>query len=159
MTLPQTRTDPPIRLLSAFNDLCQSRTPAYLVQIEGREMWVAASLSDTADFTLYVPDLERRVSFSRRSARSQRTLLRRPLPKWARYAAGIVIELADERHDLTVDGLEAVFVGAEAPGPRYDFSLGLALAALLHTIHDRPYTLDRLVDLVEAVRRGYVERG
>ena len=147
--------DPPLRLLATFHEIYPALEPTYIIQAPGRELWVAAAVSEAEAFTIHAPDLEGRVSFSWRTAKNKRTLLNRPLPSWARYPAGVILRLCAD--GLDADGVEAVVLGAERLGPRYDYSLGIAFAALLHTLHDQPYTADSLLDVVEKVRREYVE--
>ena len=155
VTLPAQGTNPPLRLLAAFQQIYPALAPTYIVQAPGRDMWVAASVAQTSAFTIHVPDLNGHTSFSRRSARSHRTLLKRPLPRWARYPAGVVIALSDSGMDI--DGIDTVVVSEEPPGPRYDYALGMTFVALIHSLHDRPYNSNSLLDIVEKVRREYVE--
>jgi hypothetical protein len=153
LTLPP-GTNPPLRLLSVFNTVHPGVMPAYIVQASGREMWVAA-VEDAESFTIHAPDLDHRTQFTWRTARRKQTVLRRPLPSWARYPAGVVVNLCQNGMDL--DGLSAVVVGGEALGPRYDYSLGVAFATLWHEIHEREYDPDALIAIVERVRTEYIE--
>jgi hypothetical protein len=118
-------------------------------------MWVAASVAQTNAFTIHVPDMSGHTSFNRRTARSYRTVLKRPLPRWARYPAGVVIALSN--CGLVVNGIDAVVVSEESPGPRYEYALGMTFAALIHSLHSQPYDSDSLLEIVEKVRREYVE--
>ncbi|MBC7871447.1 MAG: hypothetical protein H7Y09_11465, partial [Chitinophagaceae bacterium] len=79
---------------------------------------------------------------------------RRPLPGWARYPAGVIYLLGDM--DIEVEGVDVVIVGDEAHGPRYDFALGVAVAALWYEINSLIVTPEGLIDLVERVRREYI---
>lgn len=149
-------TNPPLRLLAAFQQTYPKfAVPTYVVQPPGREMWVAASLEEADEFTIHAPDFEARTAFNWRSAKSKQTVLKRPLPGWARYPAGVIYTLCAD--GLDVDGFHAIVVGDESKGLRYDYSLGLTFAALLYTIHDKPYTRESLMDIVDRVRRDYVE--
>lgn len=147
--------NPPLRLLSAFQSHYVGKMPEYIVQATGREMWVAAITDQTPRFDIYAADLNRQARFTRRSARAKQTHIRRPLPAWARYPAGVIARLCDD--GLHLNGVQAVVVGAEAHGPRYDFSMGLAFATLWHEVHGADYDEERLIALVEAVRRDYID--
>ena len=147
--------DPPMRLLLAFQQQFPDHTPQWILQGPGRDMWIAACPATEAQFTLNVPDIDARTTFSFRSARAKNTVFNRPLPNWARYPAGVLLLLRDM--GLESNGLQAALAGGEPPGPRYDFALGVTIAALWHEIHQRAYTHDSLIDLLEQVRRDYVE--
>ena len=155
MTLPVQGADPPLRLLAAFQQIYPALVPTHIVQAPGRDMWVAASVAQTNAFTIHVPDMNGHTSFSRRTAKNHRTLLKRPLPRWARYPAGVVIALSAS--GLDVDGIDTVVVSEESPGPRYDYALGMTFAALIHSLHGQSYDSDSLLEIVEKVRREYVE--
>lgn len=113
-----------------------------------------AVTNTTREVCLQAPDLHSKVRFSWRSACTRRTVLRRPLPRWARYAAGVVVALREA--GLDVPGASVVVVGDEVPGPRYDYALGVAVAALWHDMHQRPCDEHALSDIVEKVYREYV---
>lgn len=147
--------NPPLRLLVAYQQLYPEQPPEHIVQAPGRDMWVAANIDDTDTFTIHVPDLDARTTFNWRSAKFKRTVLNRPLPSWARYPAGVIFTLCAMGLDVT--GVDAVLVGEEPPGPRYDYALGMAVAALWYTLHSRPYTAETLLEIIEQVRRQYVE--
>lgn len=147
--------DPPVRLLMAFQQAFPSLTPEWIVQAAGRDMWVAAIADSHDKFTVAVPDMEARAAFNVRSAKTKTTTMNRPLPHWARYPAGVLLVLRD--FDAEIIGLQVVVVGTEPPGPRYEHAIGMAFAALWHHIHQKPYTTEALLELVERVRRDYVE--
>ncbi|MEQ8675971.1 MAG: hypothetical protein RLP44_23510 [Aggregatilineales bacterium] len=146
--------NPPIRLLAGFNAAYSGRSTEHLIYVPGRSMWVAAVGTDTVDFSIHVPDLEARTTFSLRTAKFKKTVLNRPLPQWGRFPAGVLLELCNAGMDI--EGLGAVIVGDETHGIRYEYGLGVAVAALVFTIHDTPYSDDDLIDIVEKVRREYV---
>lgn len=148
--------DPPLRLLTAFQDIYPSASPEHLIQAPGREMWTAALTLSEAKYTIHAPDLQSRATFNWRSAKFKQTTLKRPLPRWSRYAAGVVYILGADGAD--VPGVEVVVLGNEVTGPRYNYSIGIGLAALLHTLMERDYTPESLIALLERVRREYVER-
>ena len=147
--------NPPIFLLAAFSSAFPNRQPTHIIHVPGRSMWIAASTEQTAHYNIHVPDLDSRTSFSLRSARVKKTVLNRPLPRWARYPAGVIRTLC--ANGMYIDGVDTVVVGEEAQGLRYEYGLGIAIAALWHHLTDTPYGDDTLRDLVERVRRDYVE--
>jgi galactokinase len=147
--------DPPMRLLMSFQQHFPTLTPDWIVQAPGRDMWVAAAFIDQPTFTVGVADLDTRVTFSYRSAKTRTTALNRPLPGWARYPAGVLLALRDFGMETT--GLQAELAGGEPRGPRYEHALGIAIAALYFQAHQRVVTTTELIELVEQVRREYVE--
>ncbi len=118
-------------------------------------MWAAAIPDSHDKFTIAVPDIEARIAFNFRSAKTKTTILNRPLPRWARYPAGVLLALRD--FEVEARGLQVVVVGTEPSGPRYEHAVGIAIAALWYHIHQKSYTIEALVELVERVRRDYVE--
>jgi len=50
-----------------------------------------------------------------------------------------------------------VIVGDETQGIRYEYALGIITAAALHIMHNQPYDDDMLNDIVEKVRRDYID--
>lgn len=148
-------TNPPVRLLAAFYELYPGRTPEVIARAPGRDMWAAALRTNDETYTVIVPDLGGKAHFSRRSAITRRTVLNRPLPHWARFPAGVVIALSDAGFDAS--GFEAVLVGDEPQGPRYEYALGVTVAALWHDLLGLPYIEAGLVEFVEQARREYVE--
>jgi galactokinase len=147
--------DPPLRLLVAFQQAFPDHSPEWIIRAPGRDMWIAAVRAGSAQFTVAAPDLGGRATFSLQSAKSRLTVTRRPLPRWARYPAGVTILLDQEGLDVT--GLNMVFAGEEPPGPRFDYALGMAFATLWHELHQQPYTVDDLIEIVDRARREYVE--
>lgn len=147
--------DPPIHLLAEFHKIFPDIAPEHIVKVEGREMWLAAVTSNMTDYTIHAPDLSSKVVFNWRTAKNKRTLLNRPLPKWARYPAGVIYTLGAEGMD--VNGVCAVVVGEEPTGPRYDYGFALTVAALWHELTETDYTADSLLDVVDQVRRDYIE--
>src|SRR4030095_12713678 len=116
---------------------------------------IAAARSDNDTFTISSPDLDARVTFRLQSARVRRTVLQRPLPRWARYPAGVTLTVDNEGLDVT--GLNMVVMASEPPGPQYVYAVAMAFSALGHEILDQPYTIDRLIEIVDLARREYVE--
>jgi galactokinase len=152
---PFAAPDPPVRLLAAFQEHFPEHELVWLVRAPGRDTWIAAGRSENETFTVVSPDLDMRATFSLQSARVRRTVLQRPLPRWARYPAGVTLTVDNE--GLDVVGLNMVVMGTEPPGPQYDYSVGIAFAALWHEVQEHPYTIDRLIEIVDRARRDYVE--
>lgn len=152
---PFPTTDPPLRLLVAFQQAYPEQPLTWIIRAPGRDMWIAAVRANSERFTIYSPDMEGRATFTLQSAKSKRSHLQRPLPQWARYPAGVTLLLAQDGIDVM--GLNMVVMGGETSGPRYDYALGMAFAALWHEIYDLPFTTDDLIEIVDRTRRDYVE--
>jgi len=147
--------NPPVMLLAAFADAFPDHIVQLLVRAPGREMWIAASYSGDNSITVVAPEVEGRATFNLQSAKVKQTITRRPLPRWARYPAGVTLMLAQDGLDLI--GLNLVVMGNEPPGPRFDYGSGMAFAALWHDLYQLDYTIDTLIDLCDRARREYVE--
>lgn len=128
--------------------------PDWLVQAPQREMWVAGGTHDETAYQIHNSDEDNDTQFNLRSAKQKTTVLRRPLPAWARYPAGVVTQLAINGMD--VPPFNIVLLGDEPAGPRYDFGTGLVVAALCYELVEQTYTPDTLMQVVERVRREYV---
>jgi hypothetical protein len=128
-------------------------SPQVLVQAPGREMWAAARFNGASRYTIYAVDTGARVSFSYQSAKRKQTIHRRPLPRWARYIAGVNLQL-----DMTeMPGIDVVVCGNEPPGPRYEHSLGILFGALWYELNLEECSPDKLLEITERVRREYIE--
>jgi galactokinase len=147
--------DPPVRLLLAFQNAFPSMMPEWVTQAPGREMWTAAKVDTQPEFTIFVPDLEARTTFSLRSAKTRTTVMNRPLPRWARYAAGVLIAMCES--GMEIPGFQAVVIGTEPNGPRYEYAIGMTVAALCCQIARETCEHEQLLELLERVRRDYVE--
>lgn len=148
--------NPPLHLLAAFQQTYPDCTPTWVLQSPGRETWVAAMAADV-DYSLASANHQAQTRFSRRSAVFKQTINKRPLPDWSRYAAGVIVTLSDA--GLDVPGIRAVSHSEDTSfGPRHDHALGMAFAALWHEILGLPYTPEQVLEIVERVRRNYVER-
>lgn len=148
-------TDPPLRLLVAFQQAYPDQPMTWIFRAPGRDMWLAATQASSDLFTIVAADMEGRATFTLQSAKTKRTHQQRPLPLWARYPAGITLQLAQD--GLDVMGLNMVVLGGETPGPRYDYAMGIVFAALWHEIYGRPFTTDTLIEIVDRTRREYVD--
>ena len=146
--------NPPVMLLAAFTEAFPDHVMQFLIRAPGREMWIAASYSDDEAVTVVAPE-EGRATFNLQSAKVKQTITRRPLPRWARYPAGVTLLLAQNGLDLI--GLNLVVMGNEPPGPRFDYGSGMAFAALWHDLYQLDYTVDTLIDVVDRTRREYIE--
>jgi galactokinase len=147
--------DPPLRLLAAFQQAFPDQAMDWVIRAPGRDMWLAASHCDKAEFTIVAPDMGAlKATFSLQSAKVKRSVMQRPLPPWARYPAGVTLLLAQD--GLDVVGLNMVVIGDEPPGPRYNYALGMTFAALWHDLLQLPYTMDDLIALVDRTRREYL---
>jgi len=144
--------DPPIRLLIHYQTLYPETSPHWLIAPPGREMWAAAKPAPADHFCVYDVESESQATFSRQSAKSKRTILNRPLPRWARYVAGVILLMDD------APGVEAVICGDEPLGVRYEHSLGVVFAALMYDMQGIDYDERALVDFTERVRREYVDK-
>ncbi|RMF79544.1 MAG: hypothetical protein D6737_11080 [Chloroflexi bacterium] len=149
------QTEIPVRLLVAFYEAFPSQSPQWVVRAPGRDMWLAALPCNDNAYTIIAPDYEGRTSFNLRSARLKRTTLNRPLPHWARYAAGVILQFHEQGQ--TLNGLDLIMTGEEPEGPRFDYASGMAVAALWHSVHGLPYNAETLIEIVDRVRREYIE--
>lgn len=148
--------NPPLRLLMSMQRVFEESQPEWLIRAPGREMWLAATpLTDSLEYMLVNEDFDSSVTFSHRSAKSKQTVLKRPLPIWARYPAGVIATLGDAGMDIP--GFQAVMLGDEPSGPRYNFGMGVVFAAFCHELVEKPYKPASLTEIVERVRRMYVE--
>jgi hypothetical protein len=138
-------------LLAAFQQEF-NKTPDWLIAVKGREMWVAAEMRGGFPYTVIAPDMGVRIRFDRSSAKRKRTLRQRPLPAWSRYLVGSLAILA--RMGLEMPGATIVIAGDEPLGPRYDYNLGLAFAALWFEFNQREHTNQTLLDIMEDVQKS-----
>jgi hypothetical protein len=151
-------SDPPIRLLDAFQKHFPDESPTCILQAPGRELWIAAAQGESHCYMLAVPDLRvQRAIFTYQSAKHQRTIIGRPLPAWARSPAKVILAL--ENDGFEIDHLVAVIAGEEARGPRYEYAVDMAVAALCHELKGRPYTQESIIHLVDQVRRDTLKHG
>ena len=150
-TLP----NPPLRLLAAFQLTYPSQRANWIIDAPERDMWVGASIYDSGQFSATVPDLEATTTFRVKSARIKRTADNTPLPLWAYYLAGVSVILSNE--GLTCPGADMVLAGEEPSGPRYEYSMGMAFAALWYQYNARPFNQTILIEVLEQVRRDYID--
>jgi hypothetical protein len=147
--------NPPLRLLTRAQQIFDAPQPSWIVQAPERDMWIAATVNTGTEYAFNADEYQSRVRFSYRSARQRQTVLRRPLPLWARYPVGVVTALADA--GLDIPAFHALLLGNEPQGPRYDFGLGMVTAAFCYALAGRDAAPGTLMEVVEQVRREYVE--
>lgn len=150
----QTKTNPPVRLLAAFQTAFPGQEPAAVLLAPGRDIWVAASPAEGRHYHLYNADKEHGTTFTWRSAMYRRTVLQRPLPAWSRYPAGVIHHLCAQGGPLDLAAVRLVLAADEAPGPGRDYGTGLAVAALWYELAGEPYTQETLIAVVDSVRRS-----
>jgi len=146
--------NPPVRLLIATQEHFH-KAAEWLIDVPGREMWVAAQITNDYQYAITVPDLNAHTIFDRRGAKSKKTVRNRPLPRWARQIAGVLLVLSDE--GLAVPGVKVILLGDEPPGPRYEHALGMGFAALWYVYNQQTCDLNCLMDLMERVRKEYLD--
>jgi hypothetical protein len=144
----------PLHLLATFQQFFPAQTPQVFVKSPDHEIWVAAALDDADAFHLASADHQARTTFTWQSAKVRQSILRRPLPAWSRFPAGVIWHLCAEGLDMP--GLYAALLSTEAPGPRADYGTAMTVAALWFTLFGQPYTVDGLHEILERVRREYV---
>lgn len=154
--------NPPLRLIAAFDRLFPAQTPTWVVQTPGHDAWIAAAPADDTAFTYTLgctghdapASTVGRAVLTWQSAYHKRTVYQRPLPYWARYPAGVIVDLCAAGMDTP--NLHAVLLGEETSRPRYEYGLGMVVAALWHEMHGQPYSQDILREVVDRVRREYI---
>lgn len=144
--------NPPVRLLATFAAAFPDSTPTLILRAPGRDLWVAAGLNGSQRYAVRALELDSQVIFNRQSAKKCETVLRRPLPRWARYASGVVLTL----DDIDVPGVDALVCGDEPLGPRYEYAIGVLFAALWHTIAEIDVSTNQLIEIVDRVQRDYI---
>lgn len=152
MTVPP---NPPLRLLTTFQQTYPSQRANWVLAVPGRDMWVGASIYESGKFVVAAPDLDDKTVFRVMTARIKRTIDNVALPKWGLYLGGVAVALSNE--GLTFPGADVVIAGEEPRGPRYEYSMGMAFALLWYEYNAMPYDHPTLVDLMEYVRRDYVD--
>lgn len=116
-------------------------------------MWAAARFNGGVHYNIHTADGDAHTTFTYQSAKRKQTIRCRPLPRWARYIAGVSVML----DTLEMPGIDAVVCGDEPSGPRYDHALGILFAALWYEVSAYPCDPKDLVEIAERVRREYVE--
>lgn len=143
----------PLRLLTAFQKH-HAGPPTHLLQVPGREMWVAAVTGKKYFYTLMLPDIAASITFDERSARRAATWAYRPAAARFRYLLAVARWLAWE--SLLPAGGQIVVAGNEPAGPRYDHALGMAFITLAYVCHGIDLTETQLLGFMERVEREYL---
>jgi hypothetical protein len=154
--MPNFPIDPPLRLLVAFQQRHADAMPDLVFNAPDRELWLAARyVPEPTTYTLVGLDdgMTAPVTFTLQSAKLRQTVLRRPLPRWARYPAGVLLATAE----FDLPSFDAVICGDEPPGPRYEYGLGLLFAGLVFEYAGIPHVFADLTAMADGVRRTYVE--
>lgn len=144
----------PVYLLAGVTRFHPEREAELVLQPPGRALWVAALPRDDSIFSVASVEQDGRATFSYQSAKTYKTVLHRPLPRWARYASGMLILLRDS--GLEFGGFDAVMAGDEGSSGRYEYALGLGFAAACYSLAGKPYSEALLLEYAERVRRDYV---
>lgn len=152
-------SDPPLRLLVKFEALYSNDPPDVLFKAPERDLWLAARYHDRETYACLSLEYNANTptTFNLQSAKQRQTVLHRPLPRWARYPAGVLILLRDA--DFEIPPFNAVICGDEPAGPRYEYALGILFAALCCELNQEPYQAAVLTEIVDQVHREYVEGG
>ncbi len=152
------KPDPPVRLLSGFYEIFPDVEPQTVLLAPGKAVWVAAVATSGHQYHLYNADREKQVRFTWRSAGWMQTIMRRPLPRWSRYPAGVIHHLQAQSFEFDIPAINLVIACDEPDGPAADFGAGVAVAALWYDLAGADYTHDSLVQVVDTVRRKYIEK-
>jgi hypothetical protein len=142
---------PPIRLLADFQARCGS-PPDLIAGAGERRAWAVAHFTGGGFYIVHHGDSTGVTRFDARTARRRLTLLRRPIPIWARYAAGVAALL-----EQPLPGAHIALYSDEPAGPRRAHALGMAVAGLWQRAHGLPDDEPTLFAIAEQVRRAYVE--
>ncbi|HUN05374.1 MAG TPA: hypothetical protein PLQ56_02175 [Aggregatilineales bacterium] len=148
-----TGTNPPVRLLSTFSEAFPESDLTWVVNPPGYAVWAAAATSGRLEYTLALADADSKVTFSLQTARVGQTILKRPLPRWSRYPAGSLLLL--DSIGAEIEALNILLLVDEPAGPRFDYALGTAVAALWHEVARRSYAPATLIEVVDRTRREY----
>jgi len=154
---------PPLRLYMAYGMIFPDTPLERVFQAPGREMWIAYHLAAperanaAPTYELHSVDAggDVPVVFTLQSAKTKRAVTKRPLPRWARYAAGALVML--DLPGMEACGIHGVIGGDEPHGPRYDFAISMLFAALLYDLAGTTVSLARLIEIADRVNRDYVE--
>lgn len=145
------QTDTPLLLLSTFENFFPAQKPLHAIQAPGYETWAAGALTTDSRLTLACAEMGGRAIFTWQSARRGETFNHRPLPIWAQLPAAVLVKLCAD--GLDVPGVNIALMGERPNTPRFTYGLAAATAAFVHTLHDRPYTADSLLKLIDAAKR------
>jgi galactokinase len=150
----------PVRLLVAFSEAYPDTTPSLILQAPGRDLWLAVMQFPPKPYQLNTYHLRSldfggRAAVNYQSIKTRRTVYQRSLPWWAHYPAGVIKLLSEQGMDAPP--LDILFVTEEPRGPGLDYALGIGIGALWHELHNLDCTPQQLIELVDQVRREYIE--
>jgi hypothetical protein len=151
---PIAQTDTPLHLLAGFARFHPDSAPEQVLEVPGRALWAVVIARNDPCFHVASADIGLRTSFSYQTAKQRRTLLRRPLPNWARYTAGMLRYLRDTGMDFP--GFDVVLAGDEGSGARYEYALGQGFGMVCYTLAGVECSEAKLRDAADHVRREYV---
>lgn len=151
---PIAQIDVPLHLLAGFAQFHPDSTPEHVLQVPGRALWAVVLSRKDAHFHVASADIGLRTSFSYQTVKRGCTLLRRPLPNWARYTAGMLRYLRDTGLDFP--GFDIVLAGDEGSGARYEYTLGQGFGMVCYTLAGVACGEAKLRDAADHVRREYV---
>jgi galactokinase len=143
-----------VHLLAGFSHFHPHAAPELVLQAPGRDLWAAVARGADAEFSIASLEMDMLTRFTYQTAKQRQSVLRRPLPSWARYASGMLVLMRNQGVDVA--GFDVVVAGNERSEARYEYAIGLAFAAVYHTFGGRPFSEAGLVDLAEHVRREYL---
>ena len=149
--------DPPLRLMVKHEALYPEASPDLLFKAPERDLWLAAHYNDRDTYACLALEYNdsTMTTFSLQSAKKRQTVLRRPLPRWSRYPAGVIVMLS--QIGFEIPPMTAIICGDEPPGPRYEYALGILFAGLCCELNDEPYEVATLTEIVDRVHREYVD--
>lgn len=150
-------TNYPLHLLAAYQQFYPNVIPDWVVKAPDYEVWAAASRLDAPAFNIVNANLHVKTTFSWQSAKVKQTLFKRPLPRWSRYAAGVIFHLCADGLDRS--GVYMAVLSTESAPVRAEYGAGLAVAALWYTLNSQSFTVETLREHVEQVRREYILEG
>lgn len=148
-------SSPPLRLLTTFQLTYPSQRANWVLSVPDRDMWVGASIYDSDQFAVTVPDLDASVLFQVQTVRQKQDITLAMLPSWAHYLAGVAVNLSDKGFRFPCGDM--VIAGDEPIGPRYEYSMGMVFGALWYQYNAQPYTQAILIDLMEQIRHDYID--
>jgi hypothetical protein len=144
--------DAPIHLLANFAEAYPESTSEFTLHVPGRSLWVAGCRRRDRQFRLASVEMGSRTALTYQSAKMRQTVIRRPLPAWALYAAAMAVYLADKGVDC--GGFNIVIAGTEGTTTRYTYAVGAAFGAAYYGTMGIPYSEATLMDDLDHARRA-----
>jgi galactokinase len=144
--------DAPIHLLANFAEAFPESASEFTLQVPGRALWVAGCRRRDRQFRLASVGMGSRTALTYQSAKMRQTIMRRPLPAWALYAAAMAVYLADKGVDC--GGFNIVIAGDEGSSSRYTYAIGAAFGAAYYQTAGISYNEATLMDDLDHARRA-----